>query len=229
MSGVTLRPAGDAAWFIELENRLDEAVNERAIAIGRAVSASRLPGVRDVVTGYRSVAVHVDPLLADAVSIEGELQRLASEASVGAAEAAGIVRVPVCYGGEFGPDLAEVAAFAGCAAETVVELHASRVYRVYMVGFVPGFPYMGTVDPRIAMPRRESPRLRVPELSVGIAGAQTGIYPTSTPGGWRLIGRAAVRPFDASRTPPALFEPGTRVQFVSIDAAELARLEGGRR
>ncbi len=184
--------------------------------------------MRDVVTGYRSIAVHVDPLRADAAAMEEALLRLASEATVGAAEAAGIVQVPVCYGGEFGPDLAEVAAFAGCPAETVVALHAGRTYRVYMVGFVPGFPYMGTVDPRIAMPRRESPRLRVPALSVGIAGAQTGIYPTSTPGGWRLIGRAAVRPFDAARTPPCLFEPGTRVQFVPIDAGELARLEGAR-
>jgi len=228
VSGVTLRPAGDAAWFIELENRLDEAVNERAIAIGRAVAAARLPGVRDVVTGYRSIAVHVDPLRADAAAMEDALLRVASETAVGVAEAAGVVRVPVCYGGEFGPDLAEVAAFAGCTPETAVALHASRTYRVYMIGFVPGFPYMGTVDPRIAMPRRESPRLRVPALSVGIAGEQTGIYPTSTPGGWRLIGRAAVRPFDAARTPPCLFEPGTRVQFVPIDAGELARLEGGR-
>ncbi len=225
MSDVTLRPAGDAAWFIELEDRLDEAVNDRAIAIGRAVCAAGLPGVRDVVTGYRSVAVHVDPLRADA-TLEEALARLASEVTVATGQDAAIVRVPVCYGGELGPDLPEVAAFAGCSEDEVIALHCGRTYRVYMVGFVPGFPYMGTVDPRIAMPRRESPRVRVPALSVGIAGGQTGIYPTSTPGGWRLIGRAAVRPFDAARTPPCLFEPGTRVRFVPIGADELARLEG---
>jgi inhibitor of KinA len=228
VSDVTLRPAGDAAWFIELEDRLDEAINERAIAIGRAVVAAGLPGVRDVVTGYRSVAVHVDPLRIDAATMDDALARLASDTTAGAREAADVVRVPVCYGGALGPDLAEVAAFARCSEDAVVELHCSRTYRVYMVGFVPGFPYMGTVHPRIAMPRRESPRLRVPALSVGIAGEQTGIYPTSTPGGWRLIGLAAVRPFDVARTPPCLFEPGTRVLFVPIGAAELARLEGGR-
>ena len=149
MSGVTLRPAGDAAWFIELENRLDEAVNERAIAIGRAIDAARLPGVRDVVTGYRSIAVHVDPLRADAAAMEEALLRLASEATVGAAEAAGIVQVPVCYGGEFGPDLAEVAAFArmpgGDGRRAARGPHVSRLHGRIRAG-VPVYGHGGPAD-----------------------------------------------------------------------------------
>ena len=122
----------------------------------------------------------------------------------------------VCCGGSLGPDLAEVAAFAGCSQDEVVALHGSRTYRVYLVGFVPGFPYMGTVDPRIAMPRRATPRVKVPAGSVGIAGEQTGIYPTETPGGWRLIGRTPIRLFDAGREPPCLFEAGARVRFTPM-------------
>ncbi len=109
------------------------------------------------------------------------------------------MRIPVCYGGELGPDLAAVAAFAKAGEDEVVRLHASATYRVFMLGFVPGFAYLGIVDDRIAMPRRSTPRVRVPSGSVGIAGVQTGIYPAETPGGWQLIGRTPLKPFDPSR------------------------------
>jgi inhibitor of KinA len=132
--------------------------------------------------------------------------------------------VPVCYGGEFGPDLAAVAAFGGVAAADVIRLHAARTYRVYMLGFVPGFAYMGTVDERIAAPRRAEPRPRVPAGSVGIAGSQTGIYPSSTPGGWQLVGRTPIAPFDLSRARPFLFDAGVSVRFHPIEPAEYARL-----
>mgnify|MGYP001211158499 FL=1 len=120
------------------------------------------------------------------------------------------------YGGSDGPDLAEVAAFADCSIEQVIRLHTAHRYRVYMVGFLPGFPYLGTVDSRIAMPRRPSPRLAVPAGSVGIAGAQTGIYPTVAPGGWRLIGRASMDAFDLTRESPSLFLPGDSVRFEAV-------------
>jgi len=215
MSDIRVVPAGDAAWLIELENRLDAEVNARAIAIGHALRASGLAGLRDVVTGYRSVAVYVDPVAAPADAAE-RLTGLARDAAVAREDAGDVIDVPVCYGGSFGPDLAEVAAFAGCPKDEVVALHGSRTYRVYLVGFVPGFPDMGTVDPRIAMPRRATPRTKVPAGSVGIAAEQTGIYPTETPGGWRIIGRTPIRLFDAGRTPPCLFEAGARVRFTPV-------------
>ena len=118
------------------------------------------------------------------------------------------------YGGEGGPDLADVASFAGVRPEDVVAMHSSRTYRVFMLGFVPGFAYMAAVDERIAMPRLDTPRTRVPAGSVAIAGVQTGIYPSATPGGWRLIGRTSIKAFDPGRATPCLFQAGDRVRFV---------------
>jgi inhibitor of KinA len=130
------------------------------------------------------------------------------------------IDVPVCYGGDLGPDLGDVARQAGCSQEQVIRLHTSRQYRVFVVGFVPGFAYMGPVDSRLALPRRSTPRTRVPAGSVAIAAGQTGIYPMETPGGWHLIGRTAIRPFDESRAAPALFHPGDRVSFRPIPREE---------
>jgi inhibitor of KinA len=133
------------------------------------------------------------------------------------------VRIPVCYGGEFGPDLAGVAAFAGLAESDVVSAHSAATYRVFMLGFVPGFAYLGVVDARIAMPRHATPRVRVPAGSVGIAGVQTGVYSGETPGGWQLIGRTPLKPFDPARDEPFLMEAGDAVQFYPIDRAEYDR------
>jgi KipI family sensor histidine kinase inhibitor len=222
MSDVHIGPAGDAAWFIEFEERIDPAVNARAIAVAQAVRDAGWPVVLDVVTGYRSVAVYVDPLRADTDRLRADLEQLVARTAPNDAAHEEIVRVPVCYGGEWGPDLADVAAFGGCSEAEVVERHAAIEYRVYMVGYVPGFPYMGTVDPRIAAPRRQTPRVKVPTGSVGIAGPQTGIYPRVTPGGWNLIGRTPLKPFDAARAQPCLFRAGSRVRFMPITAAEFA-------
>ena len=130
----------------------------------------------------------------------------------------------MCYGGDLGPDLPSVAAFARLSPDEVVGAHAALDYRVFMLGFVPGFAYMGTLDSRIAAPRHPTPRLRVPAGSVGIAGQQTGIYPMETPGGWQLVGRTPIRPFDLSRPVPFLFKAGDRVRFVPIARAEFERL-----
>jgi inhibitor of KinA len=133
------------------------------------------------------------------------------------------VRIPVCYDAELGPDLAAVASFAGVSEADVVRVHTGATYRVFMLGFVPGFAYLGTVDERIAMPRRAAPRVRVPAGSVGIAGAQTGVYPAETPGGWQLIGRTPLKPFDPLREDPFLMKSGDAVQFFAIDRAEYDR------
>jgi KipI family sensor histidine kinase inhibitor len=133
-----------------------------------------------------------------------------------------LVEIPVCYGGDFGPDLDALADHARLGAEEVVERHAGAMYTVAMLGFAPGFPYLFGLDPALHMPRRASPRTRVPAGSVAIGGAQTGIYPSELPGGWQLIGRTPLVLFDADRDPPSLLMPGDRVRFVAIDAAALA-------
>lgn len=207
-----VRLAGDAAIVLEFEPRIDPVVNARVVAAAARVAAARHRGVRDVVPSYHAVTVYIDPARADAGRVWAGLEEAAAAPAAGA-EASREVVIPVRYGGEAGPDLEEVAAFAGCPAAEVVRRHAATAYRVYMVGYLHGFAYLGTVDPRIAMPRRPTPRLVVPAGSVGIAGGQTGVYPTAAPGGWRLIGRTAVRMFDAGRHPPGLVGPGDRVRF----------------
>ena len=210
--------AGDSAWLIELPERIDAAVNARAIHIARAVEAAGLP-VTDVVVGYRSVMVYVDPLSADA-GIEARLREIAVASPEDRDDSGALVSVPVCYDGPYGPDLGDVAAFGKCSADEVIVLHLRLEYRVFVVGFVPGFAYMAPVDPRIAAPRRASPRLKVPAGSVAVAAGQTGVYPAETPGGWNLIGRCPVKPYDAERAEPFLFHPGDRVRFQRISESE---------
>jgi inhibitor of KinA len=210
-------PAGDSAIILELGDRIDPVVNERAVSVAQALERLSLPGVRDVVPTFKSVAVYFDPLKTD---IDGLTRCLGDEAARGATGTTrteeAIVRVPVCYGGEYGPDIEEVARFARTSVAQVIALHAGQTYRVFMLGFLPGFAYMASVHPQITAPRRESPRLRVPPGSVGIAGQQTGIYPSDSPGGWCLIGRTPLRPYDPGRAAPFLFKAGDRVQFDPI-------------
>lgn len=207
--------AGDSGLLVELGDAIDVATNERAIGVAAAVRAAGIGGVRDVVSTFRSVAVCFDPLSTDIEALSGCLAR-ACEASwppVGGR----LVEVPVTYGGDAGPDLDEAAGWAGVTPESFIARHASREYRVFMLGFLPGFAYMGIVDERIAAPRRGTPRLRVPAGSVGVAGRQTGVYPRESPGGWQLIGRTSLSLFDPNRTPVSVFSPGDRVRFVPVD------------
>ena len=213
-------PAGESSLIVEFEERIDPAVNARTIACADAIQSANIAGVRDVVPTYRSVAVYFDPLRTDGDQLMERLAHEAEHADAPVATTAPPVRIPVCYGGEFGPDLASVAAFAGLPEAEVVRLHSAATYRVFMLGFVPGFAYLGLVDGRIAMPRRSTPRVRVPTGSVGIAGIQTGIYPAETPGGWQLIGRTPVKPFDAARRQPFLLKAGDAVHFYPIEPAE---------
>ena len=228
--------AGDSALVLEIRARpsstqradIDAGVNARAVAIAHRVRQRAIAGVRDVVATFRSVTVFFDPLLTDVTVVAAALHAdaaddTAADTAATPSESSGrTIDVPVLYGGDTGPDLAQVAAFAGCSPETVIERHAARAYRVFMLGFLPGFPYMAPVDETIAAPRRATPRLRVPAGSVGIAGLQTGIYPRDSPGGWQIIGRTAVDLFDPGNVPPALLAPGDRVRFVPTAAADIA-------
>ena len=216
--------AGDSALIVEFQERIDPAVNARVIAVADSIQAAAIAGVRDVVPTYRSVAVYFDPLSTNYDALVESLERSAAQAVPEPVRDRVPIRVPVCYGGECGPDLARVADFGHMSEADVVAIYSGTNYRVFMLGFVPGFAYMGIVDARIAAPRRSTPRGRVPRGSLGIAGAQTGIYPAETPGGWQLIGRTPVKPFDLSRAEPFLLKAGDTVQFYPIDRAEFDRL-----
>lgn len=213
LSRPRLHWSGDALVLVEFEAAISPDVNRRVVSLAAAIAAARVGGVNDVVPAYAAVGVHVDPLRFNQAGLEAVISHAWDQAP-GAADAAATVDIAVCYGGVHGPDLAEVAAFASCTPDEVIARHAAGRYRVYMLGFLPGFAYLGGVDPSIAMPRRDSPRTVVPAGSVGIGGAQTGVYPCDSPGGWRLIGRTPTAMFDARRDRPALLAPGDIVRFV---------------
>jgi inhibitor of KinA len=223
MTGLRVAAAGDSALLIELSPRIDPVINDRAIAVARALERRCGSALRDVVVGYCSLTVYFDPLAVDADWLEAEVRQEQSSIEHAPAPQRAVVEVPVCYGADCGPDLAEVAAFAGCSESEVIERHSTVTYRVYLLGFLPGFPYMAEVDPRIAAPRRATPRTAVPAGSVGIAGGQTGIYPSVTPGGWNIVGRTPVTLFDPDRSQPFLLRPGDRVRFQPIGRDELDR------
>ena len=218
MSNFQMYPSGDSCLVVEFEKTIDPLVNGRCVSLAGRMRAASRHGVRDVVPTYQTVAVYFDPLVTDTPALREELSWLAATSVAQQTEEAVPIEVPVRYGGAFGPDLADVAHSTGCSEDEVIELHTRPTYHVYMLGFLPGFAYMGRVDPRLEVARLPTPRLRVPAGSVGIAGAQTGIYPVDAPGGWRLIGHTTARPFDPARKEPFLFAPGDRVTFVAVSS-----------
>src|SRR5882672_920108 len=204
---VRTHPLGDAALLAELGTRLDTALNTRAIALANALKKRR--DVRQAVAGYASVTVHFDPDQTTHDALAAAITRLASKRPP-MAEPGRLHRIPVVYDG---PDIEAVAARVGLSPAQVAEIHARPIYRVFLVGFVPGWAYLGPLPEELYLPRRKVPRMQVPPGSVAIAGRQTGIYPLPTPGGWHLIGRTSVRLFLPDSDPPCLFRTGDRVKF----------------
>ena len=217
---VRIERFGEAALLVVLGDAVDPAVNARVhrLAAGLGSLAGKENGLRAPVPAYASLLVPFDPLMIDESAVRDAIAVALQSAEGPAREPVldVVAHVPVRYGGEDGPDLAEVAARTGCSPADVVRLHADVEYRVFCLGFVPGFPYLGLVPEQLALPRRATPRLHVPAGSVAIAGRQTGIYPTDTPGGWHLIGRTDLTLWDPRRDPPSLLEPGSRVRFVPV-------------
>jgi inhibitor of KinA len=220
---VRIVPAGDSALVLDLPPRIDPAVNAQAAALAAALRDSWGSILRDVVVGYCTVTVFFDPLRVDARWLESEMRGVAASVDRGGGDSGGQFEIPVCYDGDLAPDLEDVAAFGGCSPDEVVSLHLGGTYRVYLVGFVPGFAYLAEVDPRIAAPRRSTPRTAVPPGSVAIAGGQTGVYPAATPGGWNIIGRTPLKPYDLSRPEPCLLHTGDTVRFVRMSRQDFDR------
>jgi KipI family sensor histidine kinase inhibitor len=214
---VKIHLSGDTMLLVELDHVIDPTTNQRVIALADRLRATLGRRVRDIVPAYCSVGIHFDPLTTDLAALHHVIERESRhDQSAVRADERPVIEIGVHYGGDDGPDLKAVAEWARCSPEEVIERHAARTYRVYMLGFVPGFSYMGRVDERIAAPRRRVPRDRVPAGSVGIAGEQTGVYPIATPGGWQLIGRTDAVMFDADRAQPSLLQPGDEVRFVPL-------------
>jgi KipI family sensor histidine kinase inhibitor len=229
MSHARIEPLGDQALVIDLGDTVDPEVNRRVCALALRIQTARLEAVVDIVPSFTTVAVHY--LAADVRSEHGEtphdtlvrrLQPLIDAPVEGGDEAPGpVIEIPVCYGGEYGPDLEEAARLCQLTPEALVALHQQESLRVYMIGFAPGAPYIGLLDPRVSLPRRATPRISVPAGTVAIANRQSVIYPFAAPGGWNLIGRTPLQLFDPARDPPGLLKPGTMVRFTAIDEAQL--------
>ncbi|GIK84991.1 MAG: allophanate hydrolase [Betaproteobacteria bacterium] len=223
-------PVGDAAVMLELADAIDLAANERAQRVAAMVRVAEVDGVTDVVGAIATVTVHFSALTADqARSLRARLHDLLLTAlhhapGTDASDERPPVAVPVCYDAAFAPDLADVATATGLSADEVVRLHVASQHRVLMMGFAPGFAYIGGLDARLAVPRRPTPRARLDAGSVAIAAGQTAVYPFATPGGWNVIGRTPLAMFDPAREPPSVLQAGDRVAFVPIDAAAFARM-----
>jgi len=205
-------PAGDSALLVELGDQIDLPTNRRLHALAEWLRSR--PGLGEAVPGYATLLVHYNPLYFTYAELLGLVQRGLSLAAQMATAPPRRVDIPVRYGGEHGPDLEFVAQHCGLSPEEVIRRHSQVEYVVYFLGFTPGFPYLGGLDPSIAAPRLESPRLRIPAGSVGIAANQTGVYPLESPGGWRIIGRTDVPLFNPFHLPPALLAPGDGVRFI---------------
>ena len=216
---VRFLPAGDTAVIVEFGDRIDRAVSDRVLRLSALVRAANLPGVVETVPTFRSLLIHYDPLTTDGTSLTGAIENLL-DTSHGESQPVKLWRIPACYAASHAPDLAEVAQRTGLSAAEVVRLHSTTRYHVYMIGFVPGFPYMGDLPAPLELPRRADPRVRVPAGSIAIATTMTAVYPLESPGGWHLIGATPVRLFDLRWANPALFSPGDAVQFEPVAADE---------
>jgi inhibitor of KinA len=212
-----IQPIGDSAAVIELGAGIALETNRRVSALAAQLTLRSITGVIEVVPTYAAVTVYYDPMQATYDEIASWLRLNAAQAAAQGERTAHVIEIPTLYGGEYGPDLTDVAAYHGLTPESVIAVHTGRDYHVFMLGFTPGFPYLGELDPRIVTPRLDSPRQRVPMGSVGIAANQTGIYPIQSPGGWRIIGRTTLKLFDLHRDPPFLIDVGDTVRFVRCE------------
>ena len=217
-------PAGDAALTVEFGDVIESQIHDRVLAFASQVVALDIPGILEIVPTYRSATVYVDPMKVEIDELTAQLDGVTANAEGFDSSQGRTVEIPILYGEEVGPDLPDVAAFSGLSIEGVIALHSSMEYRCYMLGFSPGFPYLGRVPSAIAMPRLSNPRSQVSAGSVGIAGHQTGIYPQTSPGGWRIIGRTPQRIYDPARPQPFLIAAGDRVRFIPISRKEFADL-----
>lgn len=218
------KPAGDSAIIIVFGDEIDEEINDMVQGMAKIIEKKEPPWLIEVVPTYTSVYVYYDPLKASYFQVLQEIKSLLP-AKIERGERR-IVEVPVTYGNEFGPDIEFVAHHNNLSVEEVIKIHSRPLYRVYMLGFLPGFAYLGGLDRRLWTPRLKNPRTKVPAGSVGIAGMQTGWYAIESPGGWRLIGRTPLKTFNVERRIPSIVAPGDYVRFVPIDKEKFWEIYG---
>lgn len=219
------RPAGDCAVLVSFEQKISEGINENVIRLAECIHKAGIQGVEELVPAFASLMVYYNPLQITFSELTKSIHSMNVSAVSQTKKEMVIHDIPVLYGGDAGPDLPFIADYHNLTEEEVIQIHTEETYRVYMIGFVPGFPYLGGLDSRIHTPRLESPRLQTPAGSVGIAGQQTGIYSLSTPGGWRIIGRTPAPLFRPEQTErPVLISAGDAIRFIPITKERYSQL-----
>lgn len=225
MAGFTITIAGDSALNLEFAKTISAETSAKIRMAAENLTADPIAGVTELVPTFCSLMVYYNPLIVTFDELSAKLRGKLRDVEEADLSVRKIVPIPVCYGGEFGPDLANVAEHAGMSEEEVIAIHTGRDYLIDMLGFLPGFAYLGGLDERLHTPRLAVPRTRIEPGSVGIGGAQTGIYPLASPGGWQIIGRTPLRPYDPDREDPILYAAGEYLRFVPITPEEYTAIE----
>jgi inhibitor of KinA len=208
--------AGDKALVVEFGNEINESVNSKVRNLYVALNKYKVAGIEEITPTYRSLLIQYNPLIINLDILKTKLKELEDKLGKVDIPKPRIIEIPTLYGGEYGPDLSFVAEHNGITTEDVIKIHSSVDYLIYMLGFTPGFPYLGGMSEKIAAPRLSMPRTKIPAGSVGIAGKQTGIYPIESPGGWQLIGRTPLKLYDPKRQPPIVLQAGDYIRFVPV-------------
>lgn len=222
---VSIRPAGETCFFVDFGEAIDLQINGQVQALKETLLNRPFTGMKELVPTYRSLSVYFDPLITDLPNLRKRLEKEIETPAQINAEGGTEIAIPVCYGGEFGPDMANVTSHTGLSEEEVIQRHSASNLYCYMVGFTPGFPYLGGMDPLLTTPRLPSPREVIPAGSVGIAGSQTGAYSIVSPGGWQLIGRTPVKLYDPEREPAVAIQDGMWVRFYAVSPQQYQAIE----
>lgn len=215
-----IKPVGDKALLLEIGEEISEKINGEVMAWKYKIEAGGIPGLKEMVPAFSSLLIYYDPYVTDYKTIKTTIDQMKLDENEEQKKTGKLVEIPVCYGGMHGEDLAFVANHAGLSEKEVIDIHCGRDYLIYMIGFLPGFPYLGGMDSRIFTPRLTNPRTKIPAGSVGIGGEQTGIYPIESPGGWQLIGTTPLQLFSATGEIPPYYEAGDRIRFYPISKEE---------
>lgn len=217
--------SGDKALVVEFGNKISEEINSKVRAMMIAIDSKNIDGIVEITPTYRSLMIHYNPLEIDYNNLVEKIKDIENGLDNIDIPLPEVIEIPTVYGGEYGPDIENVAQHNGISVDEVIKIHTSKEYLIYMLGFTPGFPYLGGMDEKIATPRLKVPRTKITGGSVGIAGSQTGIYPIDSPGGWQLIGRTPLKLYDVYREKPILLQSGNYIKFVKVDEKQYKEIE----